>query len=150
MKTYVTPEDYAIAEANGLTAKHVYDRVYVMGWTVERAISQPLRKKKSTHDWEKWEHVAVVSKQLYLARVRYGWTHEKAAMTPKLPKDRTWNKQHRRSKFLTVEQEKIMRQNGLSRCTVLARVLRSNWSIEKAITTPAMTKQEVAAIRWKK
>ena len=43
---YITPEDYRIAEGNGLSRKDVYRRVYEENWSIKRAITTPKRKIK--------------------------------------------------------------------------------------------------------
>lgn len=40
---HITPEQYEIARLNGIGKKNVENRVWGHGWTVERAITQPLR-----------------------------------------------------------------------------------------------------------
>ena len=40
---YITPEQYKIAEQNGISASNVYNRVYT-GWSIERAITTPVHK----------------------------------------------------------------------------------------------------------
>lgn len=39
----ITEEHYKIAEQNGIDRRNVYQRVWGLGWDVDRAITQPLR-----------------------------------------------------------------------------------------------------------
>jgi hypothetical protein len=54
---YVTEQDYIRAELIGVNKKNVDQRIYLYGYTVEKAVTTPLRK-----DLPKKEVVKVVSK----------------------------------------------------------------------------------------
>lgn len=80
MSCYVTPEQYEIAEGNGIPKRNVNNRVYQRAWSVERAITQPLVKDKL---FKYWSDVALengINRQLFWQRVRIQhWDYEKAA-----------------------------------------------------------------------
>lgn len=84
---YITPEQYAVAEQNGISARLVTERVRRLGWSVKRAISTPPQKH---HDRAKWLEIANqngISTVTFYGRVRKGGMDpEAAAMTPIMPK----------------------------------------------------------------
>ena len=43
----ITPEDYAKAEANGISKDALVSRIYVLKWNMEKATTTPTRSKKS-------------------------------------------------------------------------------------------------------
>lgn len=46
-RIYITDEQYLIANRNGISKKNVYQRVNEYGWSVEKAITQPLHNTKN-------------------------------------------------------------------------------------------------------
>lgn len=80
---YLTPDDYEIARKNGISKRTAYDRFYYRKWSKERAITEPVRKVKVSHD--PWRKVAVsngINPKTYDTRIRDGWEPELAATTP--------------------------------------------------------------------
>lgn len=138
---YVEPHHYEIAKQNGISKKNLINRVYEKGWTIERAISQPV-KIRSTHDWEKWESVAKVSKSTYMQRVRGGWEKDKAALTPALSRKEVVALSNNPRKIFTDIQEAEMLKKDIPRATAYMRVKKLGWSIDKAISTPVISKSE--------
>ena len=43
---YITPEDFKIAEENGISKDTLLSRVRKLGWDVDKAITKPARKKR--------------------------------------------------------------------------------------------------------
>ena len=138
MHYYLQPNHIEIAKKNGIPYNVVYRRFYDLGWNLERAITEPIRKR-STHNWEKWKDVAKVSKDTYFQRVRNrGWDEERAALTPPL-KRHQWRTQ---KSVFTKEQEMKMKENNIPYHTAYMRYKRLGWTREEAVTTPVMTKEE--------
>lgn len=83
---YITPEEYAIAEQNGISARLVTERVRRLAWSVDRAITTPPKIHK---DRKKWLEIAKqngISIITFYSRVRKGGMDpEKAATTPIMP-----------------------------------------------------------------
>lgn len=122
----ISPEQYAIAESNGICRKTLHTRVYVNDWDVERAITQPVIRREGL--WEKWGPVSKVSKTAFHTRISRGMTPEEAALTPKTTKKNTGR--------IKEEHLKMAAENGVSKGTLHSRVYIYNWPLEKAITTP--------------
>jgi hypothetical protein len=78
---YLTPEDYEIALANGISKDLLNARFYRLKWDNISARETPVRKLDDD-GWHKWKHVAVVSMISFYNRKKKGWSGEKAALTP--------------------------------------------------------------------
>lgn len=91
MNEFLTESDYRIAAENGLDRSLVYRRVNDIGWSIERAIMEPVHQEhRATGAWERWKDVAVVNYQTFRTRLSRGKSEEMAALTPaKKPRGRT-------------------------------------------------------------
>lgn len=82
-KYYLTPQDFEIAEENGIKKKTVERRVMDFGWDIERAITEPVNERSyATGAWAQWEHIANVTYQNFRTRLSRGWSEQDAALTP--------------------------------------------------------------------
>lgn len=85
---YISPEDYAEAEKNGISRARVYYRRYNEGWSLQRAITEPVRGYKDS-GWNQWCDIATrngVTYGLFMDRKAKGKSAEEAACTPPLKK----------------------------------------------------------------
>lgn len=82
---YITPEEYEIALKNGIKKEVVYQRVYRYGWTIKKAITTPTRKRDMSYKKKNlYVETALkngISANAYYARLRRGWSKEKASTT---------------------------------------------------------------------
>lgn len=120
-------ENYKIAAANGISKKNVKQRYLDNGWTIEKAITKPL--KKETGLWPEWKEVCEsngVSNELFNIRLRKGNTPEKSATTPKGVG---------RSKGLWKEYKEQAEAAGIKAATFYSRV-RKGTPPEEAATIP--------------
>lgn len=67
------------AELAGLPYKQVHDRIKKRGWCVEKALSEPMRRKSDLH--KKCDELGLNYHTVY-NRIRMGWSEEKALTTP--------------------------------------------------------------------
>jgi hypothetical protein len=84
---YLTDEDYALAEANGIPKKNVYARYYMDGWNRERAITEPILKRNPI--WPQYRDLCKkngIAHRTFFARVQKGMDYERAATMPPTPK----------------------------------------------------------------
>jgi hypothetical protein len=134
---YLTPEDYEIAERNGIPRGYATSRFYTKNWSRERAITEPV--KKHNGPWKAWKETCKqtgISRSSFNRRVQKGMTPEEAATTPPTPP----NKKAKRT-LLTDEQVEIAKQNGIGYSTLVVRISQYKWPIEKAIHTPVDTRK---------
>jgi hypothetical protein len=134
---FPTPEEFKIAKANGISYDNVYNRVYTLGWDVQRAITTPIMKPNMWHQYkEKCEKLGV-NQNMFYQRIHAGKTPEEASSYPPVPpSDRAPNK---RGAKVTPELVKLAEQNGISKQTLVARVYMYRWEPMKAATTPVKT-----------
>lgn len=139
---YVTPTEYEIARRNGISAKHVQNRVYTLNWSKKRAITQPLRKRVNNCPYVKKAKQNGIAYHTYKNRVNIlGWSKERAS-TEKV-KSRTASKKRlkimrelaakKRRKYPDWVYENL-KKNNIPRSTFWNRVNRLGWSIEEAST----------------
>lgn len=134
---YITPEEYNIAEKNGISKSTLYRRVYYYGWEKERAINtKPIINKRC--EWSKLAWKNGISHAAYYSRVnKLGWSRQKAATTPI---------QKRKYSLELIETAK---QNGISYQRVRQRI-RDGWNEHDASTIKPMTKAESGRLRHSK
>ena len=80
---YITDNDYAIAESNGINRKLLYTRVYQLDWSLERARTQKPRHKS-------YYQLALdngIGLNRYYNRIKKGWSPFEAATIMKGVKD---------------------------------------------------------------
>ena len=86
MQIYISPEQYAIAEQNGLNRDRVRQRVNYCGWSVERAIREPLQiGNERRHHPKYWQELAKqngIDYGTYKNRLVRGWGYHRAATQP--------------------------------------------------------------------
>lgn len=81
MRIYITPEEYEIAEANGISKKRVDVRVRKLGWPVKKAITKPTQNRNQ----KEWVEKAIkngITPQCYYGRVHKNWSKEEASTIP--------------------------------------------------------------------
>lgn len=81
---YITPEEYAQAEANGISEILLNVRIRQLGWTKERALADPPHNKKSLKgEWLTISEGNGICYSTFRYRVnRLGWSMERAATQP--------------------------------------------------------------------
>lgn len=142
MTYYISPESYETAKANGISEINVYHRVYSLGWTVERAITEPVRKSEAfTSDWLAVALKNGISRDRFRNRVRYlGWGEERAAITPVLTPHEVGKlgaaATPKVSRYFTDEQRERLKKMGIAEATARQRIDLYGWSVEEATTKP--------------
>lgn len=134
---YITPEEYALAEQNGVSRPLLNYRVRQALWDKRVAINTP-PKTPQIRDFGQWEAVAKkngINKKQLINRVNKGWDLERAATEPLTDAaervQRGVMKRRKYSLEMMVEAE----NNGVSRETFYRRIERG-WTPEKAASTP--------------
>lgn len=136
---YITDAEYAIAERNGISKANVYNRVNHLGWSVERAITESIRKPDAVR--MKYLQLAKknnISATLYCNRLKEGWGYREAATTPKIDSKDIGKIRRERNIRTVLNDEHIeeYKKNNIPYGTVIARIRTYGWSIKRAITEP--------------
>lgn len=140
---YITPEEYAIAEKNGIDNHTLEQRIRYYGWDKDKALNTP--KKIRINRYEGYLKIAKennLSKSLFYSRISSGWDALRAATTPKMKNNGA------KSKFSDEVIAKY-KENGISPHTFRWRI-RNGWSVEDACTQKTMNKDEVLKTMWRK
>ena len=138
---YITPEDFKIAEENGIPEYVVTTRVRKLGWDVDKAITKPVRaKRKFTEEQIKTMEENGVDRNTVSCRLKWGWTLEEALTKPKKR-----GRQYVYPEWVYKEANK----NGIS-YSALGNRIRSGMSLEEACTKKTITKLEALEIARKK
>lgn len=134
----LTDEQVQIAENNGINYRSLYHRIYTLGWSVQDAITVPLRfREKESYNKLTPEQKDLMKKnglkwgQVW-QRIYNGWDVDRAVSEV--------IGQHRKTKYPAWVFEE-MKKNNVPRSSFYYRVNNLGWSIRKACTTPPETKR---------
>ena len=136
MNVYITPEEYEAAAARGISRKTLNLRVRIYGWPKDRALTEPPQPRT---DWSEWYAIAEqngISHGTFRARVRKGWSPQRAAVEPVWTmQQKVANMQARRNKRRKYPPKiyELMRKSGVNYYTFATRV-RNGWPPEQAAT----------------
>lgn len=138
---YITPKEYAIAEANGIDNLTVNNRVRRLLWSKERALTQPLNRRGKYGKWYEIAESNGISRRTFIARVNEnGWSYERAATEPiKSVKEKAIIMAESRKKYPDKVYESL-KANGINKNTFNGRIHRG-WSVERAMTEKVNTKR---------
>ena len=80
---YLTPSDYKLAEANGISEKTLSVRVYRLGWDKQKAIQKKITPRRYLNALVTDEIKAILELNdipisLFKMRIKRGWSVEKA------------------------------------------------------------------------
>lgn len=140
---YVTPEEYEIAENNGISRKNVYNRTYMLGWDIERAITEKIHHRKKGYKKLVENSNSNVKYETFITRVNKGLSIEEALNNKVLSKEEV-SELMIQSRCTVFTREEIARakKNGICYRTLHWRVQKGKWDKEKAITTPLLSSDE--------
>lgn len=139
---YITPEEYARAASIGVDNQTLDRRVRLLGWSKQRAISEPIRDQVPRDHYSKWVQIAErngIKYQSFMSRLRRGWTPERAATHPLQSDDEIKQAALRATEHVRVHPERYLRiaeQNGIPYATFHRRVKVSGWDYDRAATEP--------------
>ena len=138
---YITPEDFKIAEENGIPEYVVTTRVRKLGWDIDRAITKPVRsKRKFTEEQIKIMEENGVDRNTASGRLNKGWDPKEVLTRPKKR-----GRQRIYPDWVYEEADK----HGI-RYSALGNRIRRGMSLEEACTEKVITKQEALEIGRKK
>ncbi|MBJ8026000.1 MULTISPECIES: hypothetical protein [Bacillus cereus group] len=141
---YITPEEYEIAEKNGVCASTLRSRIYDLCWSKERAIHTPPIKN---HLWREVKDIALsngIAKNTFEKRIKLGWDLNQAiTQRPMNSKEIAKMREQKKKRVFTNEQIRRARLNGISYSRLWERVKKCKWDAERAINTPILSKAQV-------
>jgi hypothetical protein len=77
---YITPEEYLIAEKNGISKKALEQRIRRYGWDKERALTTPIMKRE--HELAHLAEQNGIPRRVFYMRLYRGWSVERASTEP--------------------------------------------------------------------
>lgn len=145
---YINPSEYEQAQANGISAKCLEGRIRKMGWGKQRAITQPVQKRrpfqKSSH-WAKIAEQNGIEYHTFYHRVHaYGWTPERAATQPIVDLRKLMVELYEKQRKYPKKYYDLAKANKISKATFTNR-MRQGWTLKMAATVPVMSRKEVAS-----
>ena len=136
---YITPEDYIIAEANGVSKQVLESRVRRLGWNKKKAMKEPVRIKGKYSKWYEIAEGNGISKRTFIARIKIcGWSFERASTEKVNDISRIADIMTESRRKYSEEIYKTLERNGISRKMFYARIHRG-WTIERAMTEKKRT-----------
>lgn len=144
---YITPEEYEQAEANGISKQTLEERIRVYAWDKKRALSTPIKELKEIGkgNVKKAESIGVSYSNLRV-RLSNGWSMERATTEPLTNMRELCAKVGQENKKYPTWVYENLLKNNISLSTFYKRVNKCKWTLEKASTTPIMTKKEAAKL----
>ena len=145
---YITPEEYKIAESNGICPNTLEKRIRWYGWDKKKAVGMPPIKHKriAKHLVEEAQRNGIGYNTLRY-RLNRGWNTERAVTEPVMSFQLCGKKSAaiKGTKY-PIEYLELAAKNGISRSRFRDRVSRLGWTMEKAATKPIMTREEVSKV----
>lgn len=143
---YITPEEYEIAEKNGISRATLECRVRDLMWDKKRAITEPPQKKDYSN--KKYADIAEkngINRNTFYSRVRRGMCPKEACTKP-LQDKRKWAKEmrERRRNKLPKTIYETARKNGITYPSLMHRLKSPNFTFEEAYTLPPLSYKECA------
>lgn len=144
---YITPEEYERAAANGVSKLTLEERIREYAWDKERAITTPVRELNEIgkQNIEKAKNNGVTYANLRM-RLSNGWSMERATTEPLTNMSALCAKLGKENKKYPSWVYENLMKNNIPLGTFYKRVNKCKWSLEKASTTPIMTKREAAKL----
>lgn len=140
---YITPEEYDTAKENGISPTLLEQRVRLLAWPKEKAISTPPHKKKPVKDWaEIAEKHGICYSTLRYRMNRLGWDPERAATQPLQDRAAQAKKASEKSRKYPERYARLAEKNGIKERTFHRR-MKEGWDPLVAATRPAMTPSEI-------
>jgi hypothetical protein len=147
---YITPEEYQVAEKNGISRQLLDIRVRGLAWDKEKAISTLPHEKNPIKDWvEIAEMNGICYSTLRYRMNRLKWNPERAATQPLQDKKKQAKKASESSRKYPEKYHRLAERNGINERTFHRR-MKDGWAPETAATRPPMTPSEIGLLTKEK
>ena len=150
---YIAPEEYEIAAKNGISPARLEVRIRSLGWSKQRAMTEPPQKKKPRIPREIIELAERHGIKYNTLRYRVhhlGWDMRRAATQPLQDRRAQAKRAVEACRKYPVELIELAKKNGISDDTFRRRVRESKWDMMRAATTPVMTPREIGLMTKEK
>src|SRR5690625_4758353 len=130
---YITPEEYSIANKNGISPTTLELRVRSLAWSKQRAMTEPPQQKnKLNPEFVRLAESNGICYSTFRYRVnRLGWTQERAATQPLQDRKKQAKRASENSRKYPVKYIKLARKNGINYDTFRHRI-KAGWNIKEA------------------
>lgn len=132
-----TWEQYETAEKNGIPKKNVDQRINVLGWTIDEAITKPIRVtfRQKYAKYVKLAEQNTIPFNTFRARVEiHKWDPQKAATTPIMTYREAVKKTNDKRRIIPEAIYEKARNNGIHPSTLKTRILMLKWDMDLAAT----------------
>lgn len=146
---YNTPEEYAAAEAIGITPAMLDRRIREQGWPKEKAMTTPPRKLTDRKQWRTVAEKNGIAYEAFMSRINRGWSMERAATQPLQTPEEAREQALQASEHIRVlpkEYVQLAEQNGIPYFSFHARVRYYGWDLERAATEPLWTREQIVRL----
>ena len=142
-KIYNSFELTQISKVEGLNISHITSRINSKGWSVERAITQPIKNYKNKYEYNgnlySTKELSKISPccipvSRIRERLKLGWSVDDAINIPISGRQKMYL--YNGEYFSLVDLVEKFNRSGLPNSTVYGRI-EKGWNIEKALTTHA-------------
>ena len=134
---YITPEEYAIAEANGIGHKNVDRRVRGLDWSIERAITEELNISEFPKEIRELAKANGIGMKTLATRIyRDKLDHIEAATKPLMPREESLKKAQNSRRKYDPKMVALAKENGIDYSTFQKRVRLRKMTEYDAATKP--------------
>lgn len=140
---YITPEEYKIAEKNGINCKTVNNRVRSLGWTKTKAITLPVKKRALLdEDLLRIAKENGIGRETLRYRLNNGWSKEDASTKKQVDIRSHMKELGLNTRKYSKELLAIALKNGIGVRTFYRRVQKDKMDPYLAAITPLVTPYE--------
>lgn len=143
---YISPEEYKIAESNGICKKTLEYRIRSSGWDKQRAITDPIKYKGE--EWISVKEIALkngISRTTFTQRRKRGWDLVESYTRPPLTRKESLQRataSSKRRRVFTDEELKRADNIGIKRPTLYRRYNALKWPKSRCLTRETLTRSE--------
>lgn len=144
---YITPDEYDIAEENGIRKELLEVRIRTLGWSKQRALNEkPIVFNRLSKEWINIAKSNGICYSTFKYRVNWLKWNVEIAATKQLQNRRNQAKMaHECSRKYPKHLKELAIKNGIKERTFYNR-LKSGWSLKEAATIPVMNYREIGLL----
>ncbi|MGN1358697.1 MAG: hypothetical protein ACI4WU_04955 [Bacilli bacterium] len=133
---YITPEEYIIAQQNGISKKTLEKRIRDYLWPKEKAINTPIKSNNKYGNLVKIAEKNGINRSTFYTRINdLGYTPEEAATIPLNTREDSLKKAISKRRIYDKEIIELAKENGICWSTFRSRI-KYGYTPEEAATMP--------------